>query len=71
MSRAFWLKGLLAIFLIALAVIQFIPPAPSQPPAEPAGDPESPAAAEHHQVSFFTSDAGNSILHRHLLTKAG
>tara|TARA_R100000005_G_scaffold70627_1_gene38200 strand:- start:8762 stop:9670 length:909 start_codon:yes stop_codon:yes gene_type:complete len=34
MSRAFWYKFLLAVFLIALAVIQFIPPAPVQLPAE-------------------------------------
>ncbi|MDP4916751.1 MAG: hypothetical protein NWR12_03430 [Haliea sp.] len=71
MSRAFWLKALLAIFLFTLAVIQFIPPAPSQQPAEPAGEPESPAAAQHKQVSFVTSDAGNSVLHRNLLTQSG
>jgi len=34
MSRAFWYKLLLAVFLIALAVIQFIPPAPVQLPAD-------------------------------------
>lgn len=34
MSRAFWYKILLAAFLITLAVIQFIPPAPVQLPVE-------------------------------------
>tara|TARA_R110001599_G_scaffold1478_3_gene7318 strand:- start:6968 stop:7876 length:909 start_codon:yes stop_codon:yes gene_type:complete len=68
MSRTFWYKILLAAFLITLAVIQFIPPAPVQLPVElPAAEREDARLLAFEGIHNFrdmggyTTEDGHSV----------